>query len=242
MLILAADLHIKPGTQSVEDFRRFLSWVSTTDWDIAFLGDVLDLWIGLPAYEDELCRQFLQWCNAERQRRNIYFLEGNHEYFVLKYHADCFTASGTDALDVGTIRLTHGDTCQNNPSHLRFRWWVKSKLAHFLLRWLPFAAAYVRHLKQKLERKSRNRTKALPLADISAWSTREFQSSPGTSWLVIGHFHHQLLEKRRNNQNMVLMPAWKDQQKIGLLDTAKNSLAIVDWRRIKSTNFSPSQN
>ena len=90
-LLLIADSHVRPGKNSFGAFFQMLSWIETTNYDVVFLGDIMELWIGLKGYEGEIHKRFLSWCAAEKKHRKIYFLEGNHEYFVLPGHARYFT-------------------------------------------------------------------------------------------------------------------------------------------------------
>lgn len=230
MLLVAADLHVLPGTASETRFREFLAWISTTGWDVAFLGDVLELWIGVPGYETPIASDFLAWCRQEKERRRLYFVEGNHEFFVCRHHARCFTDSGTDALDLGEIRLLHGDTIQDDPGHLRFRWWTKSWLSHMLMRFMPGAAAYIRHLQRKLKKKSLARNRCLPQKNISSWATECFAAAPALKWLIVGHFHHPLTEERRDGKRLIVLPAWKDRGEIGLFDGTR--CAVTPWEQI----------
>ena len=240
MLILAADLHVRPNDGSRQRFREFLSWVSSTPHDIAFLGDGLDLWIGVSAYEDDLTEEFLAWCRNELAHRKIYLVEGNHEYFVVRHHRDAFTRAECDELPLGDLLLMHGDTCQKNASHLRFRWWVKSELAHILLH-CPGAAAYVRHLKSKLERKSRARKHSFPQAELSAYATGRFEAENSPRTIIMGHFHHPLQEKRRNGRLFAVLPDWKRSGEIGLWNPASNELSIEKWRSVAKTDLQHSK-
>ena len=234
MLILAADLHIRPNGASRERFRDFLQWVSSTPHDIAFLGDVLDLWIGVDAYSDELSREFLAWCRSEKERRGIYLVEGNHEYFVARHHGEAFTEAVPEELRLGNLLLLHGDTCQHNPSHLRFRWWVKSRLAHLLLHF-PGAAAYVRHLKNKLERKSRARRHSFPQAELSAFASERFCGDNPPQSIVLGNFHHNFLEQRRGGRTFAVLPAWKTRGEIALWNPEENQLSVKPWTHFAAT-------
>ena len=67
-LLLVADAHVRPDTPAAQEFREFLSWVATTGYDVAFLGDILELWIGLKRYETALSAEFLAWCVREKAR------------------------------------------------------------------------------------------------------------------------------------------------------------------------------
>lgn len=243
MLAIIADSHIVPGTPSETAFRAMLDWLSTTDCDVAFLGDVMELWIGLPRYENSSQRHFLKWCQEQREQRDIYFVEGNHEYFVLRHHRRCFTGSATDSLLLPrwNVLLTHGDGLPGiaSAAHRRFRWWCKSPLAHFLLSWMPWAPAYVRHLKRKLEHAASKRKFHFESTALSQTATRQLQHD-GLRALFYGHFHRGYIEKRRNARLFAVLPAWKEKGEIGLYDPENNRLLIRPWTALAAA--APSRN
>lgn len=235
MLILAADLHIRPTGRRLEDFREFLQWISRTNYDVAFLGDVLELWIGVPGYENALTQEFLLWCSDESHRRKVYLVEGNHEFFVAKYHGGNFTAVATDELWVedGRLLLLHGDSCQGDPAHSRFRWWSKSCLARLLLRWMPLAPRIVRWLKGRFEAAAKRRRKIFPQIPVSGYASTVFAANDNLPQLIVaGHFHRSFQEFRRDGRGMVILPAWCDQQEIGLWDGQDGQLKVLPWRRV----------
>jgi UDP-2,3-diacylglucosamine hydrolase len=233
MLIVVADSHVLPGTPSEGAFRAFLQWIESTDYDIAFLGDIMELWIGLPQYETPLQQWFAQWCHDQCAHRHIYFVEGNHEYFVLRHHRDCFTASSPDALILPQygLHLEHGDDFAGVASraHRRFRWWCKSHLAHFLLNWLPGAAAFVRYLKRKLEHSAKIRKYRFEQARLSTEASKALRAD-GVHAVLYGHFHREYLEHRRNSQLFAVLPAWKKAGEIGIYAPQSNTLQIMPWQ------------
>ena len=234
MLVVVADSHVIPGTRSEAQFREFLRWLEGTDHDVAFLGDIMELWIGLGRYESALQLWFVQWCRLQCARRRIYLVEGNHEYFVVRHHRDCFTDCAADALVIPEwgVLLEHGDDFAGiaTSAHRRFRWWCKSRLAHFLLNWMPGAAASVRYLKRKLEHSARKRKYRFEQSRISARATAVLQS-PALRGVLYGHFHHALVEGRHGGRLLAVLPAWKENGEIGLYDPEANAICIMPWRQ-----------
>ena len=43
-LVLIADSHVQPATEREDEFFQMLDCISSTDCDVFFLGDNLDLW------------------------------------------------------------------------------------------------------------------------------------------------------------------------------------------------------
>ncbi|GEM_PF-358707 len=237
-ILVVADAHVKAGTPSRDFFFRMLEWISTTAYDVVFLGDIMELWIGVPSYESEMHRAFVAWCKEEKSRRKIFFLEGNHEYFVLAHHRECFTACGEDDLLVGETVFSHGDYQLAEDAHRRFRWWTKSWLAHFLLKFMPFAPAYVRHLKSKLERKSRERYHRFPGPELNAWGRDKFSQEDTPKAYILGHFHKGLCVKRNDGRLFAVLPAWKEQGEVGLYYPEDNLIFFRNWRSLQNASTS----
>ena len=207
-----------------------LSWVSTTNYDIVFLGDILELWIGLKCYSTPLADEFLAWCSREKTRRRVFFLEGNHEYFVCLHHRDAFTQAEPDELLLDEVVFAHGDVAQGIPAHLRFRWWSKSRLAHFLLRWLLGASAIVRRLKRNFERKNALRENHYPQEAVEHWADKCFKRHPAARRIILGHFHCQQEHCLPDGRQITVLPAWKDAYQVGVLNLANSELVIQNWR------------
>ena len=209
-----------------------LTWIATTDYDVAFLGDVMELWIGLGRYSTPLTAEFLAWVSAEKSRRRVFFLEGNHEFFVVRHHRDAFFQSAENELVLNGVVLSHGDTAQGDPAHLRFRWWGKSRLAHFLLRWLPGAKAIVRRLKRNFECKNALRENHYPQESVEHWAGECFRRHPEARRIILGHFHCQQEHLLPDGRQITVLPAWKDAYQVGVLNLANSKLVIENWRNL----------
>ena len=209
-----------------------LSWISTTGYDVAFLGDILELWIGLGRYDSPLSSEFLTWCSRENARRRVYLLEGNHEFFVARHHRRAFTVAEPDELTLGAVVLSHGDLAQGVPAHSRFRWWSKCRLAHFLLRWMPFAPAFVRCIKRHFERQNALRVNRYPSEAVVVWGTECFARHPEARRIVLGHFHCHQEHFYPDGRQITVLPAWKDAQQVGVLNLANFELVIENWRNL----------
>ena len=207
-----------------------LAWIATTDYDVAFLGDVMELWIGLGQYSTPLTAEFLAWVSAEKSRRRVFFLEGNHEFFVVRHHRDAFFQSAENELVLNGVVLSHGDTAQGDPAHLRFRWWGKSRLAHFLLRWLPGARAIVWRLKRNFERKNALRDHRYPAESVVCWGDECFARHPKARRVILGHFHCHQEHFWPDGRQITVLPAWKDSFQVGLLNLDNLQLSIQNWR------------
>lgn len=209
-----------------------LAWISTTEYDVAFLGDVLELWIGLKRYSSPLTAEFLTWVSAEKPRRRVFFLEGNHEFFVVCHHRDVFAQSAENELVLDGVVFSHGDTAQGDPAHLRFRWWSKSRLVHFLLHWMPGAPAVVRHVKRSFERRNALRDHRYPAESVVGWGNECFARHPEARRIILGHFHCHQEHFLPDGRQITVLPAWKDSFQVGLLNLANSKLVIENWRNL----------
>ena len=134
--LMIADAHLT-CREPEDGFFRMLDGVSRLPDDIGiiFLGDIFDLWIALRGYENDEHRRFLAWCRKEKKRRQIVFLEGNHEFFVAKTYADAFTYAGEDAYREGDLLWLHGDRINKEDHAYAFlRFILRNRLTRWLLK------------------------------------------------------------------------------------------------------------
>jgi len=230
MLVLVADSHLRENTAATQDFRRFLRRLADGEDDICFLGDIMELWIALPNFENDLHREFLDWCRQEKTRRKIYLLEGNHEFFVARHHRSCFTAVGEDCLRQADILFTHGDAilASAGRGHLLFRWFSKCPLARLLLKYLPCSPRIVSRIQAGMRKRSRGYSRAFPARAIEDWAEKQFAA--GSRNIFLGHFHRKFHLRRRSGQNLFCLPAWKERQEIAIYNPADGSYRVQSGR------------
>ena len=129
-----------------------LEAVKRTDHDLIFLGDIFDLWIALPRYEEDIHLKFIAWCLEQKKSRTIGFLEGNHEYFLADERACAFSWCSKGAwkqAEAGTLYV-HGDQINGQDKlYLGFRKLTKNSITKRLLRILPFGPEIVAFIKIK---------------------------------------------------------------------------------------------
>ena len=95
-LVLIADSHVQPATEREDEFFQMLDCISSTDCDVFFLGDNLDLWIASgDRYEADAHRRFLAWCEHEKARRRVLMVEGNHEFYLKRHQTASFSCMET---------------------------------------------------------------------------------------------------------------------------------------------------
>ena len=189
-LILVADPHWGSElTGLAEATARF----PEADW--LFLGDVFDVWVGMPGMEYESQRAFLAWVDARRATgRWVGLWLGNREYF-LDRHAARFDLMGEGIggrLAGEPLAWEHGDLI-NTADH-QYRLWnlvSRSGPLWLLFRLMPGGTA--RKVSAWMERKLRTTNAAYKLAFPRAAFRAAAEAHPGTTFLT-GHFHTHEVE------------------------------------------------
>ena len=184
-LILVADPHWGSElTGLAEATARF------PDADWLFLGDVFDVWVGLPGMETQGQHTFLAWVDARRAAgRWVGLWMGNREYF-LDRHAVRFDLMGEGlggALTDEALTWEHGDFV--NTADRQYRLWnliSRSGLLWLLFRLMPSGTA--RQVSAWMERKLRTTNAAYKLAFPRAAFREAAKAHAGTTFLT-GHFH-----------------------------------------------------
>ena len=207
-LVVLADVHAVEGEESERVLRNLLEQLSATDDDVMFLGDIMDLWIGLPKYECKLQRDFLEWCRQEKARRKIYFVEGNHEYYVAKSHKDVFFMASEDNIEINGVYFAHGHKIQGSPFGFNrfFCGFAKSVFACFIMRIMPFGTKFARWLKGLLG--SGHKCTYVPRAEIEKWLLKQKAAT-----CVLGHFHEGA-EICIEQKKAILLPMTKGKDEV----------------------------
>ena len=235
MLFLVADCHVTPGSQEEREFREMLEALSRSPHDVVFLGDILDLWIAIPRYEETIHREFAEWCRRESARRRIYFLEGNHEFFVQRHRTDCFTQTAEDELLLDDILFAHGDKIQEGPFGFNrlFLGLCKSWVGLSVLTVMPFGRSFA-HFVKRLMGGNHSRPLeriVLPLKRMRRWAEHKTRHSH-VQQIILGHFHKPaVLEGLPNGATLRVLPAWKCTRNAALL-TSQRTLDIRDWHHL----------
>lgn len=191
-LVLVADPH---WSEELTGLEAATAAHPGADW--LFLGDVFDVWVGLPGMETPTQRAFLAWVRARREAgRWVGLWMGNREYF-LDRHAGSFDLMGEGAgggLEGEPLAFEHGDWI--NPRDWRYRAWNLVSRSGFMwafIRALPGSLA--RRLAAGLERRMRTTNRAYKLA-FPGEAFEAAAASAGDRAFATGHFH--TLERRGN--------------------------------------------
>lgn len=185
-LILVADPH---WTDELTGLREATNAHREADW--LFLGDIFEVWLGLPELETDAQRAFLWWVADRRSAgRWVGFWMGNREYFLDRY-AHCFDYMGEGTggeLPHEKLAFEHGDLL--NVRDWMYRLWnlvSRSTAVWLFVRLLSrkLTRLMVKKLEQALNRPDRKTTFAFPLKSFRA----ALAEHPMEWYLLTGHFH-----------------------------------------------------
>ncbi|NMA45545.1 MAG: hypothetical protein GX945_03180 [Lentisphaerae bacterium] len=231
MIILITDAHIHSHNPRANDFRAMLQAIAASNHDVIFLGDILELWIAMPRYEDPHCQEFLAWCRREKERRRIVFIEGNHEFHVANLHRQSFSDSAVLSFRLGHSVFLHGDLIQCNLiGHRVLHRISKSRLGELIFRYAPWGPAIAHWAKNHFSSEARGIVSFIPEKTILDWAATILNDD--CKHIFMGHFHLGGSWQLPGGRSCNIIPAWKLQGEIGLLDNENASLRIGNWREI----------
>jgi VanZ family protein/UDP-2,3-diacylglucosamine pyrophosphatase LpxH len=189
-LILVADPHWNLELTGLEDATaRF----PQADW--LFLGDVFDVWVGLPGMESEPQRGFLEWVDRRRAAGSwVGLWLGNREYF-LDGHANRFDLMGEGIggrLEGEALTWEHGDLI-NTADRLYRLWNLASRSGPLWLIFRLMPGGTARQVSAWMERKLRTTNAAYKLTFPREAFRAAAEAHPGTTFLS-GHFHTHEVE------------------------------------------------
>ncbi len=231
--VIISDAHVHSGFGNVDSFFHMLEILEQLPVDVVFLGDVFDLWVGLPRYEQEIQRNFLNWCRRNKKKRELGFVEGNHEFFVHESHAQCFTWSTEDEkfIENRSWLFVHGDQInERDRQYLRFRRLTKTPLTKWIVRWMPFGPRGVRFLNSRLKKTNQSYRLYFPSQDVERFAREQFQA--GTSRVFIGHFHTRFRFSDDTGKTLWVLPAWLEKNWVAIVDHDTHDVELIHWEKL----------
>jgi UDP-2,3-diacylglucosamine hydrolase len=232
-MIIIADSHISKTRGNHTAFFDMLAAVEKTDHDLIFLGDIFDLWIALPLFEDDLHAEFLAWCRKRKNVRTVGFMEGNHEFFLASQRAQSFTWCSQDAWrrdDAGNL-FAHGDQInRKDKKYLAFRKLTKNSLVKFLLQKLPYGPVAAASIKNVLNKNSNNQRLMIPRDEIEHFA--EFWFTEGVTTVFMGHFHREYCYRRQESKELHVLPDWLSTQKVALYQQNPKKITMMHWKEL----------
>lgn len=189
-LILVADPHWSNELVGLQAATRV-----HPDADWLFLGDVFDVWVGLPGMTSDAQRSFLSWVRERRRAgRWVGLWMGNREFF-LDRHAEIFDLMGEGvegALEGENLTFEHGDLI--NARDWQYRLWnriSRSGSMWLLFRAMPGKLAAL--IAAKLERQMRTTNRAYKLV-FPREAFLAAAKAHAQSVFITGHFHTHEVE------------------------------------------------
>ena len=189
-LILVADPHWSAGLTNLRETQA-----AHEDADWLFLGDVFDVWVGIPGMRSPLQREFLDWVGERRRAgRWVGLWLGNREFFLdgLSGHFDFMGEGIGGALAQERLSFEHGDLV--NGADWRYRLWnliSRSGPMYLFASCLPKATAQA--LAHRLQRAMATRNREYKLS-FPRVAFRVAAAEHPHSVFITGHFHTHELE------------------------------------------------
>lgn len=243
--ILIADSHLSDEA-STEEFFRMLDCICAFALKkekscrpaLVFLGDIFDLWIAVPGYERECHRRFLLWCRKYKEEFPIYFIEGNHEFFVAFRHKKDFTFCTANMIREKALVFLHGDMVNLSDWKYRcLRALVRNPGTALLF------CLFARYGGTALAEKVRNCLKKTNLEHkkyfpVSFMEKRASQLLKGEKlWLVAGHFHEQhILCEENSGRKICILPAWDKEKGLAGLLSSDGKCTVASWQKLFAGN------
>ena len=234
-MIIIADAHVSKAAGNHASFFRMLDDLEKNNQDLVFLGDIFDLWVAYPRYEEDIHRDFIAWCREQKSRRSIGFMEGNHEYYLASRRAQAFSWCSADAWwrDESAILFVHGDQVnRQDHNYLRFRKLAKNPLSQLIARFLPFGPRIVDSLKSGLKKTNMEFRLELPRQEIEVFAETQFAA--GVETIFVGHFHQEYLYSNADSKKLYVLPDWYSTRKVTVFDRDSKKAAFTHWNEIDS--------
>ncbi len=227
-ILVISDAHVSAAHDNVDDFFDMLNALEHLELDLVFLGDIFDLWIGIPRYLTEPQQRFLTWCQKHKDQFRIGFVEGNHEFYVHDFHQHIFRWSTSESYRSGPVLFVHGD--QANPhdrNYLLLRRLTKNKWMRTFVSWLPGGG----WLTQKIKRRLKDTNKAFKIAFPES-EVREYTEGFGDDGLkivVMGHFHQNFSFETQWGRALV-MPDWWSTGEVAHIHRGNLKIEVKPWQ------------
>lgn len=192
-ILLITDSHLIEHCPERAAFRFLLEKISGSDYDVLFLGDIFDIWIGCRGYETTVHREFMDWCSQEKGKRNLWYLEGNHEFFIHRNRSQYFTEVFPDhaVLDDGALFVSHGDTVNYHDKAFAFlRGSLRNPFSYFLMKLFGYTGlgtSFSGKVRKDLRGTNQKQKHYFPEKELEELS--EDLLAHGVVSAAVGHFH-----------------------------------------------------
>ena len=232
-MIIITDAHISMAKGNQAIFFKMLESFEKNNHELIFLGDIFDLWVAMPHYEEEIHWDFSAWCRRQKSHRTIGYLEGNHEYYLANERASDFTWCSENAWrrDDGGVLFVHGDQVnRRDKQYLAFRKLLKNKILKFIICRLPFGPRITHSIKHRLKKTNSKFRLQLPKAQLEDFAKARF--AEGIQVIFMGHFHQQYLYRNPDAKELHVLPDWFSTQKVTIFHRDSNEIKSIHWEEV----------
>ena len=192
-ILLITDSHLTEHCPERTVFRSLLEKIAESEYDVLFLGDIFDVWIGCTGYESSVHQEFMEWCRREKEKRNLWFIEGNHEFFIHRKRSEYFTGVFPDyaLLDDGAFFAAHGDRINYHDTAFKLlRGVLRNPLSYFLLKlfgYTGFGTSFSGEVRKDLRTTNQTQRHYFPEAELL--ELEQTLRKKNVTSAVVGHFH-----------------------------------------------------
>ena len=233
-MIIITDAHVSKTNGNHATFFEMLEFFEGSHQDLIFLGDIFDLWMAMPRYEDDIHHEFIAWCREQKRHRTIGFMEGNHEFYLAAERAQAFSWCSADAWyrnDSGSL-FVHGDQINHRDrNYLAFRKLMRNRMTQFILSYLPFGPRLVDAIKQLLKQTTHEFKINFPREEIEVFAESRF--AEGADPIFMGHFHREYIYRNPDSKSLYILPDWFSTQKVTVFDKTSKKATYLHWQQIR---------
>jgi UDP-2,3-diacylglucosamine pyrophosphatase LpxH len=232
-MIIITDSHVSKSNGNHAIFFNMLESFEKNNEDIIFLGDIFDLWIAMPQYEEDIHREFTSWCHRQKKYRVIGYMEGNHEFYLADERSQAFTWCSKDAWwrDSAGVMFVHGDQInRKDRNYLSFRKLVKNSVTKFIIHRLPSAPKFMDFIKEASKKTNLKFRTRLPKQEIEFFAESRFAEN--AEIIFVGHFHQEYIYHNHDGNKLYLLPDWLSTQKVALYRRSQKQVRFIHWREI----------
>ena len=232
-MIIITDAHISKAKGNQATFFKMLEALERNNQDLIFLGDIFDLWVALPRYEEDIHLEFIAWCRKQKNHRAIGYMEGNHEYYLANERASDFTWCSQKSWrrDAAGVLFVHGDQINRKDiNYLGFRKLAKNKVSKSIIRHMPLGPQVAQLIKQGLRKTNTKFRLQLPETEIEDFAQARF--AEGAKIIFVGHFHRQYLYRNRDLKELHVLPDWFSTQKVTVYHRDLKEIRFIHWKEL----------
>ena len=194
-LAIVSDVHIKTKKdKKIQEFISLLHWLESRGCKALLLnGDIFDFFFPSRFFLKQY-KEFFDALEKFAKDRDVYFVQGNHEFFLNKAAWRSIQPVSKDSIILstqqGSIYCAHGDHLHPSKSYHLLRKVLRSSALYQIIRWVPGwlldqICLQVSSLSRHRNKDREARLPHLQILKIANQSAQEVQCNTA----VLGHYH-----------------------------------------------------